>query len=104
MNEALLSSKDMNWCTPVDFFNGLDQEFHFEIDAAATDKSAKCSKYFTPADNGLEQSWGGVPRVLQSAIRQTDRGLGPQRLRRRTKARHSRGYAYSFTHRYAILA
>ena len=27
------------------------------LDAAATDKSAKCKKYFTPKDNGLEQSW-----------------------------------------------
>lgn len=59
MNEALFSSKDMNWCTPVDFFEGLDREFHFELDPAATDKSAKCPKYFTPADNGLDQSWGG---------------------------------------------
>ena len=41
MNDALFSSKDMNWCTPVDFFEGLDREFHFELDPAATDKSAK---------------------------------------------------------------
>lgn len=59
MNNALLSSKDMNWCTPVDFFKELDQEFHFELDPAATDKSAKCSKYFTPDDDGLLQLWGG---------------------------------------------
>lgn len=59
MNDALLSSKNMNWCTPPDFFAELDQEFHFELDPAATDKSAKCARYFTPADDGLSQDWGG---------------------------------------------
>lgn len=37
MNQALLSSKDMNWCTPQDFFDTLNQEFHFILDAAITD-------------------------------------------------------------------
>lgn len=53
MNGALLSSKNMGWCTPADFFSELDQEFHFNLDPAATDKSAKCARYFTPADDGL---------------------------------------------------
>ena len=57
MNKALLSSKNNNWCTPIDFFRKLDQEFCFVLDAAALDKSAKCSRYFTPAENGLEKSW-----------------------------------------------
>lgn len=60
MNEALLSSKNMSWCTPVEFFNELDQEFHFNLDPAATDKSAKCANYFTPADDGLSKDWGGA--------------------------------------------
>lgn len=59
MNSALLSSKNLSWCTPPEFFNELDQEFHFDLDPAATDKSAKCARYFTPDDNGLEQDWGG---------------------------------------------
>ena len=59
MNAALFSSKNMGWCTPPDFFAELDREFHFELDAAATGKSAKCARYFTPADDGLAQSWGG---------------------------------------------
>lgn len=62
MNNALLSSKDMNWCTPADFFEKLDREFYFDLDPAATHKSAKCKKYFTPEENGLAQSWG----VIQS--------------------------------------
>ena len=59
MNGALLSSKNMGWCTPADFFSELDQEFHFNLDPAATDKSAKCARYFTPADDGLKADWGG---------------------------------------------
>lgn len=39
---------------------------------------------------------GGVSRVLQSAIRPSDRRLGTQRLRRKPEARHHRGYAHSF--------
>lgn len=57
MNPSLLSSKKMDYCTPQDFFNKLDQEFHFTLDAAATPKSAKCRRYYTPADNGLEMPW-----------------------------------------------
>lgn len=59
MNGALLSSKNMGWCTPADFFSELDQEFHFNLDPAATDKNAKCARYFTPADDGLKADWGG---------------------------------------------
>lgn len=57
MNKALYSSKYQNWCTPQDLFDQLNEEFNFVLDAAATDRSAKCKKYFTPKDNGLEQSW-----------------------------------------------
>ena len=68
MNCALLSSKNMCWCTPADFFSQLDAEFHFTLDPAATEKSAKCSRFFTPEDDGLRQDWGGRPC---SAIRHT---------------------------------
>ena len=59
MNQALLSSKKMDWCTPQDFFRTLNSEFQFTLDAAATDVSAKCGKYFTPSDDALTQNWGG---------------------------------------------
>lgn len=41
MNAALLSSKKMDYCTPQDFFDRLNDEFGFVLDAAATAKSAK---------------------------------------------------------------
>lgn len=57
MNKALLGSKNMNWCTPQDFFDKLNAEFHFTLDTAATEKSAKCRKYYTPETDGLSQPW-----------------------------------------------
>ena len=60
MNNSLLSSKKLDWCTPLDFFKELDKEFRFNLDPAATEKSAKCAKYFTLADDGLKMDWGGI--------------------------------------------
>lgn len=57
MNGALLSSKKTDWGTPQEFFNELDEEFHFVLDAAATDENAKCPQYYTPEIDGLKQSW-----------------------------------------------
>lgn len=69
MNEALLSSKNMNWCTPQNFFDRLNAEFNFTLDAAATDKSAKCKKYYTPETDGLKQPWAiGGGCILQPAV------------------------------------
>lgn len=64
MNEALFSSKNMNWCTPQEFFDELNAEFHFTLDAAATDKSAKCPNYYTPEKDGLKQPWIGGGAVF----------------------------------------
>lgn len=57
MNKVLLSSKKMDWCTPVDFFNKLNKKFHFVLDPAATDKTAKRSLYYTSETDGLSKSW-----------------------------------------------
>ena len=57
MNQALLSSKKMDYCTPQDFFDQLNQEFHFTLDVAVTEKSAKCKDYYTPETDGLNSPW-----------------------------------------------
>ncbi len=57
MNKALISSKKMDYCTPQDFFEYLNKEFSFVLDAAATKKSAKCQMYYTPETDGLESPW-----------------------------------------------
>lgn len=53
MNKALLSSKNMCWCTPQDFFDKLNSEFGFVLDPAATNKTAKCALFYTPEMDGL---------------------------------------------------
>lgn len=60
MNPSLHTSKKQDWVTPGWLFDQLDDEFHFTLDAAATDRNAKCEKYYTEADDGLKQKWGGI--------------------------------------------
>ncbi len=57
--KVMLSSQDMTWETPQDFFDELNKEFNFNLDPCATSETAKCKKYFTKEDDGLKQSWGG---------------------------------------------
>lgn len=76
MNAALLSSKKMDYCTPQDFFDRLNEEFHFTLDAAATDKSAKCSAYYTPETDGLKSPWNLAGGGLYSATLHTGARLG----------------------------
>lgn len=71
INQALFSSEKTDWCTPQQFFDKLNAEFHFVLDAAATYKTSKCDKCFTPKEDGLKQSWdvgGGqciaIPRMV----------------------------------------
>ncbi|GED18212.1 DNA N-6-adenine-methyltransferase [Aneurinibacillus migulanus] len=60
MNTAVMfSSATDEWATPQDFFDQLNQEFHFTLDPCATHESAKCARYFTEEDNGLAQDWTG---------------------------------------------
>lgn len=76
MNAALLSSKKMDYCTPQDFFDRLNEEFHFTLDAAATDKSAKCPAYYTPETDGLKSPWNLAGGGLYSATLHTGARLG----------------------------
>lgn len=58
--QALMSSVDMTWGTPQDFFDKLNEEFNFDLDPCATPNTAKCSDYFTKENDGLTKDWGGV--------------------------------------------
>lgn len=84
MNSALLSSKKMDYCTPQGFFDTLNAEFHFTLDAAATEKSAKCKQFYTPETDGLTAPWniggGGGQCVLQPAVWPSAWGMGTQSL------------------------
>lgn len=56
---TLMSSVKMDWETPKDFFDKLDQEFHFTLDPCCSFENKKCEKFFTKKENGLIQNWGG---------------------------------------------
>ncbi|WP_077700309.1 phage N-6-adenine-methyltransferase [Staphylococcus hominis] len=55
--EVHYSSKSNEWSTPQNLFDELNDEFNFTLDPCATDKNAKCSKYFTIEDDGLSKDW-----------------------------------------------
>lgn len=50
-------SKSVEWATPKWLFDELNLEFGFTIDVCASEDNAKCDRYFSIKDNGLEQSW-----------------------------------------------
>jgi phage N-6-adenine-methyltransferase len=47
------------WATPPSFFAGLTRRFNFDLDVCAQPDTAKCPLFFTPAEDGLRQSWAG---------------------------------------------
>ena len=55
--ELMFSSKTDQWATPQDFFDKLNEEFHFTLDPCADEFNHKCQKYFTEQQNGLLQDW-----------------------------------------------
>jgi len=48
-----------DWVCFEDFFIGLDDEFHFTLDACASKSNHVCEKYYTIEDDGLKQDWSG---------------------------------------------
>lgn len=59
MNKVIFSSNKDDWETPQDFYDKLNDEFHFTLDPCADENNHKCEKYFSRNDNGLLQDWGG---------------------------------------------
>lgn len=57
--ETLFSSRSDDWATPVEVFQKLDAEFHFNLDPCADDQNHKCERYFTKEIDGLSKNWGG---------------------------------------------
>lgn len=80
------TSRRQDWTTPQPFFDALNAEFHFTLDAAASPDNALCARYFTPEDDGLKQSWAGhtvwcnppyneVGKWAEKAAREAERGI-----------------------------
>lgn len=58
-NNGRYNGNGRHWRTPPEVFDPLHREFDFTLDPCATAENAKCAKFFTEAQNGLEQSWAG---------------------------------------------
>lgn len=68
INKALFSSNSDEWATPQELYNELNAEFNFNLDACATDDNHKAPAYFTKAEDGLKQEWGGIDYLLTRLI------------------------------------
>jgi len=71
-SETTKEDKDI-WQTPKYIFDALDNEFHFYIDACASEENALCFHYFTEENSALDNEWiaGNVfinPPYSQTAL------------------------------------
>ena len=60
INQGMFTSTTDQWATPQDFFDKLNEEFGFTLDVCALPENTKCSAYYTPEIDGLEQLWHGT--------------------------------------------
>jgi phage N-6-adenine-methyltransferase len=91
-NGTIATPKD-EWGTPDHIFNKLNEEFHFDLDAAANCNNAKCELYFDKHLDALQQNWckyarggniwlnppyskGNVERFMQKAYEESEKGFG----------------------------
>lgn len=45
MNRGMFSGASGEWETPREFFDALDEVFHFTLDVCATHDNAQCEKH-----------------------------------------------------------
>ena len=84
--DVMFSSNTEEWATPQDFFDKLNDEFHFTLDVCSTHENAKCKKHYTKDDDGLSQDWTGetvwcnppygreMPKWIQKCAEHGNRG------------------------------
>lgn len=63
INEALYSSRSEEWETPSYIFDPLEAEFHFTLDAAASELNHKCEKYISREQNALNPNCDWVAQA-----------------------------------------
>lgn len=51
------SSATDEWPTPQYLFDALHSEFKFTVDVCATSANAKCRRFYTRLEDGLQQDW-----------------------------------------------
>lgn len=61
MNTELhFKSEKQDWETPQDFYDELDAEFHFNLDACATAENTKCDNFISPEMDAFTRDWHGT--------------------------------------------
>ena len=77
MNGVHFMSEKSDWETPQELFNKLHEEFHFTLDAAASDHNHKLPRYYTENTDGLSQDWGGsvCSATHLTVLKKLDNGL-----------------------------
>ena len=80
------SMESNEWETPQELYDELNKEFSFTLDPCCTKESAKCIKYYTEEDNGLNQDWSNdivfmnppygreIPKWIEKAFYESERG------------------------------
>ena len=48
----LNTGKD-DWCTPIELFNKLNEQYHFTLDPSSSNENHLCQKWFTKEQDGL---------------------------------------------------
>lgn len=59
MNNVHFSSKSIEWSSPQDLYDKLNNIYSFNLDVCATKDNAKCEEYYTKEDDGLSKDWFG---------------------------------------------
>lgn len=59
--KGMMTSNSNEWYTPKKLFDKIEKKLgvKFTLDPCATPESAKCEKYYTKEDNGLNKNWKG---------------------------------------------
>lgn len=90
MNKNPLFSSDKKyWETPQKLFDALDAEFHFTLDATASDENHKCARYFTEQSDGLIQDWGGETVFCNPPYGNVETGLWTRKCYEEAKKPHT---------------
>lgn len=63
MNKEEQARLRQEWATPDDFFSVVDEEFQFNLDAAATKHNRKCTHFIPPRVNALHANMPWVDEL-----------------------------------------
>ena len=108
LNRVVFSSKIMVWGTPLDFYQKLDEEFHFKCDPCTIDSNPLgCEVFYTVNDDGLSKSWVNptycnppygreISKWIMKAVEEQKRGVTTVMLLPvRTDTRYFHEYIYN---------